>query len=370
MKKTKILIFTAITGHMSLAQAAKSFLEELPNAEIKIVNLIEDRFAWGFYKVSYRFMPFLTKIPYEITRNENMSEIIKNYFIVKYRKKVLSVLKNEKPDFVITTYFGYIPILDEIKPIAKFGFINIISDPVTIHPLILSKEADFNIGFDNYFIKLAKKIGIKKESLLPSGWLVRKNFFEEIDKEKIRKKYKLDDKFTILVCGGSEGSNAIILLLPFLFFSKMKNDFQIIFICGNNKTLEKVINQTYRIARKINPKPPKILVKSFTDRLHEFMAISDIVVGKAGPNLIFESVSMKKPFIAITHISGQEDGNLHLIKKLKLGWVAEDPVKASELIKYIINNPKKLSKYKHLKDISEKNYNTGKKIFEIVQKMI
>jgi processive 1,2-diacylglycerol beta-glucosyltransferase len=369
MKKTKILIFTAITGHMSLAQAAKSFLEELPNADIKIVNLIEDKFAWGFYKVSYRFLPFLTKIPYEISKNENVAEMVKNYFISRYRKKILNVLKSEKPDVVITTYFGYIPILDEIKPIAKFGFINIISDPVTIHPLIFSKEADYNIGFEKYFVKLAKKMGIRKESLLPSGWLVRKKFFENLDKEKIRKKYNLDKKLTLLFCGGSEGSNAIVLLLPFLFFTKMKREFQIIFICGNNKALEKMINNTYKIAARINPKPPKILVKGFTDDLHEFMAVSDVVIGKAGPNLIFESASMQKPFIAITHISGQEEGNLYLIKKHKLGWVAEDPVKASEVIKSIIDNPKILEKYKHLKSISEKNYKTGKNIAEIVKKM-
>ena len=369
MKKIKILIFTAITGHMSLAQAAKSFLEELPNAEIKIVNLMGDRLAWGFYKISYRFLPFLAKVPYEISKNESVVEMVKSYFVIKYRKRVLNVLKKERPDIVITTYFGYLPILDEIKPVAKFGFINIISDPVTIHPLIFSKEADYNIGFEKYFVKIAKKMGISKRSLLPLGWLVRKNFFEDVDKEKIRKKYRLDKKLTLLFCGGSEGSNAIILLLPFLLFTKMKREFQIIFICGNNKALEKVIKNTYRIAKRINANVPKILVKGFTNKLHEFMAVSDVVIGKAGPNLIFESVSMQKPFLAITHISGQEDGNLYLIKKYKLGWVAEDPVKASKVLKNIIENPKILEKYKHLKKISEKNYNTGKKIVEIVEKM-
>ncbi|MBU5688032.1 MAG: hypothetical protein KQA41_03280 [Candidatus Aenigmarchaeota archaeon] len=360
----KIVIFTAITGHMSLAQAAKSFLEDLPNSEIKIINLIEDRFAWGFYKVSYRFMPFLSKIPYEITKNNNMAEMIRSYFITKYRKKILNVLKNEKPDVVITTYFGYIPVLDEIKPISNFGFINIISDPVTIHPLIFSREADYNIGYGKYCVKMGKKLGLK--NVLSAGWLVRKGFFDKIDKEKIIKKHKLDKVFTILVCGGSEGSNAIVLLLPFLFFTKMEREFQIIFICGNNKALEKIIEQTYKFAKTINPNPPKILVKGFTNELNEFMAVSDLVVGKAGPNLIFESVSMKKPFLAITHISGQEDGNIEMIKKMKLGWVAEDPVTAGNLIKKIIEKPKILEKFKHLEKYSKENFETGQKLKELV----
>ncbi|MEM5799403.1 MAG: glycosyltransferase [Candidatus Aenigmatarchaeota archaeon] len=363
--KKKILIFTAITGHTSLAKAAKSFLDDLPNTEIKIVNLMEDKLTWGFYRISYRFMPFLTKIPYEISKNKGILEIIKNYFVTKYRKKILNILKKEKPDVVITTYFGYIPILDEIKPISKFHFINIISDPVTIHPLIFSREADYNIGFGKYCLKIGKKLGIK--NILPTGWLVRKQFFDKVNKEKIIKKYKLDKKITILICGGSEGSNAIILLLPFLFFTKMKNDFQIIFICGKNKALEKIINQIYNFAKTINSNTPKIIVRGFTDNLNEFMSVSDIVIGKAGPNLIFESVSMEKPFIAITHISGQEDGNLELIKKLKLGWVAEDPITAGNIIKKIIENPKILEKFKHLEKISLNNFETGKKLKEIVK---
>jgi len=369
MKKYKIVIFTSITGHMSLAQAAKSFLQEIPNTKVKIVNLIENKFMWDLYRISYRFVPFLTKLPFEISKNEAILKQIKKYIIKKYKKKVLNFLKIERPDVIITTHFVYIPILDEIKSTSKFRFINIISDPITIHPLILSREADYNIGFDKYCLKAASG-NIKKCKILPLGWLVRKKFFEQIDKKKIRKKYKLKDKFTILVCGGSEGNNTIIWLLPFLFFTKFKRDFQIIFICGNNRALEKIINRTYKTAAKFNLNLPKIIVKGFTNKIYEFMAISDIVVGKAGPNLIFESVSMRKPFIAISHISGQEDGNIAMIKKHKFGWVAENPIKASEIITKIIENPKILEKYKHLNKASKNNYNTGKTLVKIVKKMI
>jgi len=368
--KHKILIFTEKAGHLSLAKAAESFLKDLPDTKIKMVNLMDEKIAWGFYRISYRFFPQLTKLPFEISKkNENLMEAVRNYLVLKYRKKILDCLKKERPDIIITTYFGYIPVLDEIKAISNFRLINIVSDPVSVHPLLLSKEADFNIGFERYFLETAKNVGLKIKAL-SAGWLVRKAFFEKIDKEETRRKYNLEDKLTVLVCGGSEGSNAIIWLLPFLFFSRMKKDFQIIFICGNNKTLKNMINSTYRIAKKINPKIPKILVIGFTNKLHEFMAISDVVVGKAGPNLMFESISMGKPFLAITHISGQEDGNLKLIKERKFGWVAEDPVSASKVLKEVIENPSVLKRFKHLKKFSEENYKTGLKLAEIVNKMI
>jgi UDP-N-acetylglucosamine:LPS N-acetylglucosamine transferase len=73
--------------------------------------------------------------------------------------------------------------------------------------------------------------------------------------------------------------------------------------------------------------------------MHEYIAASDVVIGKAGPNLIFESVACRKPFIAISHISGNESGNLGMIKDYNLGWVAENPFTAGKLIKDIIADP-------------------------------
>ncbi|MCS7135260.1 MAG: hypothetical protein NZ893_02370 [Candidatus Aenigmarchaeota archaeon] len=365
----KIIIFSAPTGHASLAEAAKSFLKELPNTKIKILDVMEDKFAWDFYKFSYRFMPFFTKLPYELSKNENIIEIIKNYFFLKYRKKILSIIKKEKPDMIITTYFGYIPVLDDIKPISNFKFINIVSDPVNIHPMILSREADYNIGYGKYVTKIGKKLKLK--NVLAAGWLVRKDFFEKLNRKKVAEKYKLDEeRLTLLICGGSEGSNAVLTLLPLLFFSRMDKDFQVIFVCGNNAALKNIINRTYNIAKKVNHKVPEILVVGFTNKLNELMGISDVVIGKAGPNLLFESVSMMKPFIAITHISGQEDGNLELIKKLKFGWVAEDPVNSNKIIRKIIENPSILKKYKHLEKYSEMNFETGKKLVEIVKNVL
>jgi len=68
------------------------------------------------------------------------------------------------------------------------------------------------------------------------------------------------------------------------------------------------------------------------DNMAEVLSACDIVFGKAGPNFLFDCVACKKPFVAITHIGGQEDGNIELIKKKKLGWIKE---KNSELVEFL-----------------------------------
>jgi UDP-N-acetylglucosamine:LPS N-acetylglucosamine transferase len=56
----------------------------------------------------------------------------------------------------------------------------------------------------------------------------------------------------------------------------------------------------------------------------EVLSASDIVFGKAGPNFLFNVVACKKPFVAITHVGGQEDGNLDIIRKKKGRKVSEE----------------------------------------------
>ena len=88
--------------------------------------------------------------------------------------------------------------------------------------------------------------------------------------------------------------------------------------------------------------------------------MSDVVIGKAGPNLIFESAACQKPFVAISHISGNEDGNLGMIRDHNLGWVAENPFTAARLIKHIIADPGILEPKKHdLEQMSRKCYQGG-----------
>ena len=75
------------------------------------------------------------------------------------------------------------------------------------------------------------------------------------------------------------------------------------------------------------------------------MQMADLIIGKAGPNLIFESVASQKPFLAISHIPGQEDGNLDIIKDYKLGYVEENPFKAAKLLRSVINDPSNLQQF-------------------------
>ena len=115
----------------------------------------------------------------------------------------------------------------------------------------------------------------------------------------------------------------------------------------------------------------KFVIKGYTENTHKYLQASDLVIGKAGPNLLFETVATQTPFFAISHIAGQEDGNLDIIKKYKLGFVEENPVKAIKLTRKIIRNPKILKRFqKPLQRLSEYNNKSYKILMEYIKEKL
>jgi UDP-N-acetylglucosamine:LPS N-acetylglucosamine transferase len=339
MADYKILILTAPSGHGTLARAVTSYLDDLSWVKIKALDLVGKHIEWTMFRFLYRYFPALMKIPFAVTSNPYTFNWVKNSNIQRFRQLLPRILEEEAPDLVITTYHGYIPVLDMIKEKYKFRFVNLITDPVTMHPILFAHEADFNLAFSQALCAAGKKYNIPLERIVPAGWLTLRSFFEEQPTARIRRELGLEEQFTLLVCAGSEGSLAILNLLPILFFRRHPRPCQVIFITGHNRPLANAVRAIYRIAGHFNSHRPRIVVEEFTDKMYEFMAVSDVVIGKAGPNLIFEAAASRKPFVAVTHFGGNEDGNLNMIRQNNLGWVAESPFSSGPLIYDLIANP-------------------------------
>jgi len=119
----------------------------------------------------------------------------------------------------------------------------------------------------------------------------------------------LDERrFTVFLQGGGEGSARFALTIDGLLGIE---GLQIILATGSNRALYR----QYQGMERIRPLP-------FTREIAPYMAAADVVMGKAGPNMLFEAVTLGKPFIASSYIPGQEEVNLEFIQKHELGWTA------------------------------------------------
>jgi len=133
-----------------------------------------------------------------------------------------------------------------------------------------------------------------------------------------------------------------------------------VFNTGTDKLAYNMVEEYVRIFRNLKD-GGLVMIKNigWIDNMAEVLAGCDLVMGKAGPNFLFDVMAAQKPFVAITHIGGQEDGNIELIKKKKIGWVKERPRQAADFLLRYLDDPEK-AEGKFLENVKkEAKYNRG-----------
>lgn len=377
MAKKKILVLAdhMPCGHRSIAKAIFNFLKENEKDNNFKVFYSEIKAETGIgndlYTFAYRYLPisnrWVTKI-FNIKFIRNLVFKGSIFNLPRLKKKINSI----NPDLVISSYFlhSYSLQLWREEKGKDFKLWTVAADPWTINPISFVKGCDFHLVYDEISSKLAQKYEIQKEKILVTGWWTRPEMYKSFSKQETCKKLGINpDRPIIFIGGGSLGTNSLTKLLPILLLIKKKVTFVI--NTGVDKFAYDLVNQYVKTLEK-SRNDDMVCIKNmgWIDNMAEVLSVCDIVFGKAGPNFLFDCVACKKPFVAITHIGGQEDGNIDLIKKKKLGWIKE---KNSELVdflyKYLDTPELYQDKFKEtIKKEANKNEKSLKVILERIKK--
>jgi UDP-N-acetylglucosamine:LPS N-acetylglucosamine transferase len=165
-----------------------------------------------------------------------------------------------------------------------------------------------------------------------TGWPVRSQFYQasSYDRAAVLAQLQLDPgRFTAFIQGGGEGTANILRTVQ---SGLAAGTAQVILAAGTNRALQEQFSGV-----------PGVRTIGFTHQIAPIMAAADVVLGKAGPNMLFESVMLGKPFIATTYIPGQEAGNLELLDRYGLGWVALKVREQRALLAALAEAPGKLA---------------------------
>lgn len=375
MRKKKILVLTDDMpwGHRSIAKAIYGYLKENELANNYQVEYREVKantgIAGDLYTFSYRYMPKTNKVMHVFSKQKLARELMEEISIVNLpgvRKEVEKI----KPDLVISTYFFHSHSLAKwrLRNDKKFKLWTVVADPWSINPISFVKEADVNLVYDQIGVDEGIKYGLRRDQILVSGWWTRQSMYKKYDYKKSREKLGFkDNRPVVFVGGGSLGTNALPRLLPVILTMNKKVGFVV--NTGVDKFAFGLVDQFVKILKKLG-KEELIQIKhlGWIENMAEVLSACDMVLGKAGPNFLFDCVACKKPFVAITHIGGQEDGNIDLIREKKLGWIREKNGEAAVFLKEYLKKPKSLEK-KYLKDITKESENNKKTLPLILKKV-
>ncbi|MBL7078152.1 hypothetical protein ISS42_00650 [Candidatus Shapirobacteria bacterium] len=320
----KILIFTTRYGHLSLAQAANEAYKK-DGWETKLVNQ-ELKNLQTSYNLIYLFFPKAWKYFYPIFNARRLQGILKKLNKVVVPAQIVKEIEEFKPSLVLSTHCVFNQVLEKNKNKYNYKLLSIVVDPRTIFSYYFSTDVDLHFVYDQKLKNELNLGGVDKKKIIITGWLTRKSFYQK--SEKIEKAKK---PISILIVAGSVGTNSLFKFLP--IFKEFEKDLKLTIVAGSSKLFYQTLN-SYRCVNKMNYK-----LYGFTNNLPGLMNKADLVAGKAGPNSLFEAVAMNKPFLVLTHLRGQESGNLEIIKEKNLGWITEKPKQLRVVLGQILNNP-------------------------------
>jgi UDP-N-acetylglucosamine:LPS N-acetylglucosamine transferase len=335
-----VSVFTTSTGHESISTAVVDALKAQKLAtHHNFLQLAMNKLYGGIYL----FFPQLFKVPYSLGEIKRTQRIIRQYLGKKVDTEIEAFLDDQKPSVVISCWFLANYVIEQEQQKHGYSFINIVSDPRTIHSIIPTREG-VNFVFDEKAKHILMAQGVPPKKIVVSGWFVREAYEHDYNQEMVKKSLGLDpNNLTLLLSSGSFGTNYVLKVLPTLLTAR--KPCTIVVACGQNKRLYALVKKIISVRQKINHSAVDIKPIGYTTKLHEYMQAADLVIGKAGPNTLFESIATSTPFFAITHIAGQEDGNLEIINEYGVGYVEENPFAAGKLLKKIIENPQELARF-------------------------
>ncbi|MBP7875458.1 hypothetical protein KA012_00495 [Candidatus Woesebacteria bacterium] len=360
----RIAILTTPEGHFSIATAMQEVLSD--KHEVSFISIRDSSF--NLYTPIYQFFPSAYRVPYVISQGSSVASVISKVLKKKLLKQVSAFVESSNPDIIICANWIFLPALESLHSTNHIPIINAITDPWTIHPSLISTKSVSNLVFDKKTLSICQEINPDARYDI-SGWFVQRSFYQAVDTKRMQKKLKLNEKLkTVVIVGGSEGTMMILKLVPALM--QLTKPVNAIVLCGNNKNLLNSVKSFAQILKAVSNQS-RIIPVAYTSDVASYLSVADVVIGKAGPNTIFESVAAKKPFIAITHVSGQEDGNLDLIKAYRVGFVEENALKVLKLLQAVLDNPGRIKILQEpLERLAAHNQQADKKLLEIVDSIL
>lgn len=343
-KKVLIVSVKAGAGHLKAAEALEVCLKsKWPGIEVKNIDLLDCTNALIKFLYGQMYIDIIKAVPelfaYGYKNYEPTQKFIKPRLLIdKFNFSDFFRLVDEfNPDIVIATHFISAAILANYKQKEnkKYNIIETLTD-YEFHPLWLIDGIDL-FAVANEEVKNGLIFhGTDENKIIVSGIPVHPKFSEPKKKDELRAKYNLtEDIPLVLILAGSFGITPLAETME--EFKKMKEDFQMLVVCGKNEKLKKEMEDF----KSQEPRLKKVF--GFVDFMDELMAASDILITKPGGVTVSEALAVGLPMILIEPIPGQEEANADYLIEQGAAVKARNLPSVIYKLENLLKNPEKLS---------------------------
>jgi 1,2-diacylglycerol 3-beta-galactosyltransferase len=317
----RLLFLIADTGggHRASATAVARYLEAAHprRYDIRIV----DPFAQasphivastaGLYGPLTRHMRWAWGALYHMTNSKVAANALASSVLRLVESTIGGLLDELAPDVVVSFH----PLLNHITVRAnrarrQVPVITVITDLVDVHASWACREVDAVVVPSPGGLDRCRRAAIPADRCHYLGLPIDATFTQPFPSADERASLRRDlglapSRFTVLVCGGADGSGGIARRARALASATL--DVQLAVICGRNARAARTLRQA--------PEMRSASVHGFVDNMADWIRASDIVASKAGPGMIAEALCCGVPLLLTSYLPGQERGNVE--------WVAD-----------------------------------------------
>lgn len=344
--KILIMSVTAGEGHNSTAKALRArFTESGAECDIldtygyvspAVANSINKGYLFvsskvkGGYRIGYRLAEKRQRLEFT---NMPLSRLVN----MPFAHEIAEYIRERQPDAIVFTHPFAGVILDNLKwkENLRVPTVGILTDFV-FHPyweectrndyVVIPSDA---LRFQGY------RKGFSDAQLLPYGIPIHPKFAASESRENARRKLGLaPDVPTVLLMGGSMGYGHMAETLARLDKIDIKQDFQMLVVCGNNaKAKAEIDAMTTR---------HRMIAYGFVQNVDEMMDASNLIVTKPGGLTTSEALAKRLPMIIVNPIPGQEQRNADFLLNSGAAVSTNTVCGVDELVCRLLSDPRRL----------------------------
>ena len=353
LKRVLILSVAVGSGHMRTAEALKQAAGVLyPGAEVRILDTFRyaspflGKLVLGAYLEMLKKSPFLYEFLYNQARRgrplsgkgkAGFSHIIN----IAAAPRLIKYINNFQPEIIVCTHAFPLGIGSYFKRKGVFqGPLLAIVTDYDVHSFYIFPEVDYYIVGAEALIPQCRAYGINPDQVYATGIPIHAQFSNRYDRAMLRQQIGLDpEPPVVLLTGGGLGMGSIATVFKTLGASKLC---QLLCVTGSNNALRvKLDNMAQGMSCRAK-------VFGFVDNIHELMAASDLMVGKAGGLACAEAMALGLPLFIVGSLPGQEVKNAEFITAAGAG-VRIDPDNLGSLVEYYLRD---MARVRHLASMS------------------
>lgn len=321
-KKVLILSASAGAGHLRAAEALeRAFLEMNAAQEVRHIDTLQYTNKIFRHLYSKAYIEMVNKMPevlgwlYDHLDKPWKNERRRLALDKLNTRPFVKMLREYQPEITVCTHFLPAEIISWLKAKEHISCRQaIVVTDFDVHAMWLCHH------YEHYFVALdetrlhLEKLGIPPAKITVAGIPIDPVFARQKNQREMRDKHGLrQDVTTILLSAGGFGVGPMENILHSLI-KDMRNPAQVLALCGRNQKLKHRVDQ---LAMSLSPGSQfSIKAIGYTSEVDEYMAASDILLGKPGGLTTSEALARGLIFVIVNPIPGQEERNSdHLLEE-------------------------------------------------------